>query len=75
MDAALVVYTRPDCLYSEKLIADLIKDGVEFKEVDLSLYPELADEVAQLAGGRRVTPVMVEGDNVVVGYNGIGCAF
>jgi glutaredoxin len=75
MDAPLVVYTRPDCLYSEKLVRDLIKDGIEFKEVDLSLYPELAGEVAQLAGGRRVTPVTVEGDIVVVGYHGIGCAF
>ena len=75
MDAILVVYTRPDCLYSEKLVQDLIRDGVKFREIDLSVYPELADEAARLAGGKRVTPVMVDGDNVVVGYNGIGCAF
>ena len=75
MDATLVVYTRPDCLYSEKLVQDLIRDGVKFREIDLSVYPERADEAARLAGGKRVTPVMVDGDNVVVGYNGIGCAF
>ena len=72
---ATIVYTRPDCLYSEKLIRDLVQGGVEFKEIDLSLYPELADEAARLAGGERVTPVMVNGDEVVVGYKGISCAY
>ena len=74
-ETALVVYTRPDCLYSEALIRELVRDGVKFKEIDLSLYPELAEEAAGLAGGERVTPVMVDGDKVTVGYRGISCAY
>ena len=72
---ATIVYTRPDCLYSEKLIRDLIEDGVEFKEIDLSLYPERVEEAARLAGGQHVTPVMVKDGEVVVGYKGISCAY
>ncbi len=71
-DATLVVYTRPDCSYSDALLHDLDKDGVEYKQIDLSMFPELISEVERLTGGERVTPVMVEGDLVIVGYHGIG---
>lgn len=71
-DATLVVYTRPDCSYSDALLHDLDKDGVEYKQIDLSMFPELVTEVERLTGGERVTPVMVEGDLVIVGYHGIG---
>jgi glutaredoxin len=71
-DATLVVYTRPDCSYSDALLHDLDKDGVEYKQIDLSMFPELVSEVERLTGGERVTPVMVEGDVVIVGYHGIG---
>jgi glutaredoxin len=71
-DATLVVYTRPDCSYSDALLHDLDKDGVEYKQIDLSMFPELVSEVERLTGGERVTPVMVEGDMVIIGYHGIG---
>jgi glutaredoxin len=71
-DATLVVYTRPDCSYSDALLHDLDKDGVEYKQIDLSMFPELVSEVERLTGGERVTPVMVQGDLVLVGYHGIG---
>jgi glutaredoxin len=71
-DATLVVYTRPDCSYSDALLHDLDKDGVEYKQIDLSMFPELIPEVERLTGGERVTPVMVEGELVIVGYHGIG---
>ncbi len=71
-DATLVVYTRPDCSYSDALLHDLDKDGVEYKQIYLSMFPELVAEVERLTGGERVTPLMVEGDVVIVGYPGIG---
>jgi glutaredoxin len=71
-DAALVVYTRPDCSYSDALLHDLDKDGIEYRQIDLSEHPELVVELERLTGGERLTPVMVEGDLVIVGYHGIG---
>ena len=71
-DATLVVYTRPDCSYSDALLHDLDKDGVEYKQIDLSIFPEMVTEVERLTGGERMTPVMVEGEVVIIGYHGIG---
>ena len=68
----LIVYTRPDCSYSDALKWDLDADGVDYTEIDLSVYPEHVPEVERITGGERITPVMVEGDFVAVGYKGIG---
>ncbi len=70
--ATLTVYTRPECSYSDALLHDLDKDGVEYRQIDLDEHPEHITEVERLTGGERITPVMVEGDLVIVGYNGIG---
>ncbi len=70
--ATLIVYTRPECSYSDALLHDLDKDGVEYRQIDLDEHPEHITEVERLTGGDRITPVMVEGDLVIVGYNGIG---
>lgn len=71
-ETALIVYTRPDCSYSDALLHDLERDGVEYQQIDLELHPEHIDALEKLTGGERVTPVMVEGDLVIVGYHGIG---
>ena len=68
----LIVYTRPDCSYSDALKWDLNADGVDYTEIDLSVSPEYVAEVERITGGERITPVMVEGDFVAVGYKGIG---
>ena len=69
---ALIVYTRPDCSYSDALIHDLDKDGVAYEQIDLEEHPEQIPEVERLTGGERITPVMVEGETVIVGYHGVG---
>jgi glutaredoxin len=71
-DAPLIVYTRPDCSYSDALLHDLDRDEVEYKKIDLEDHPELIEELERLTGGERITPVMVEGGLVIVGYHGIG---
>ena len=68
----LIVYTRPDCSYSDALKWELDSDGVDYTEIDLSIHPEHVPEVERITGGERITPVMVEGDFVAVGYKGVG---
>lgn len=70
--ATIILYTHPDCNYSDAQRADFVKDGVEFTEIDISLHPERIDELVQLTGGERITPVLVEGDKISVGYFGVG---
>ena len=71
-ETPLVVYTRPDCSYSDALLHDLDKDDVPYVQIDLEEHPEQIEELERLTGGERITPVMVEGDLVIVGYHGIG---
>ena len=67
-----VLYTRPDCSYSDALKYDLERDGVSFDEIDLSIYPDKITELERLTGGERITPVLVINGEVTVGYYGIG---
>ncbi|PZC45848.1 MAG: Glutaredoxin [Chloroflexi bacterium] len=72
MASPTVLYTRPDCSYSDALKYDLERDGVTFDEIDLSIYPEKITELEGLTGGERITPVLVVNGEVTVGYHGIG---
>lgn len=70
--SGLTVYTRPECSYSGALLAELDRDGVPYAHVDLTLAPERETELLELTNGERITPVMVEGGVVTVGFHGIG---
>ena len=47
-EQVLIVYTRPDCPYSDALMHDLNKDEVEYRQVDLEEHPELIEELERL---------------------------
>lgn len=68
----LIVYTHPECSYSDALKKELNEQGAEFQEIDLALQPEHWAKLEELTGGERITPVSVEGDLVTIGYHGIG---
>lgn len=70
-----ILYTYPGCGYTTDLKRELRRDGVEYEEVDLSLYPERIPDLLTLTDGYRITPVLVDGDDVRIGRNGIGCSF
>ena len=72
MSEAIVLYTHPDCSYSDALKEELTDLALDFEEINLALNPELWEKVEELTGGERITPVMVTGDNVEVGFHGVG---
>ena len=72
MDNQVTVYTHPDCTYSEALKEELNDLAIPYEELDLSINPELWNTVEELTGGERITPVMVTGDSVEVGFHGVG---
>ena len=72
MDDKLVVYTHPECSYSDALKEELSSSGAEFEEIDLALRPEEWTKLEELTGGERITPVSVEGKVVTVGFHGVG---
>ena len=72
MNDTVVIYTHPDCGYSAQAREQLVENEIEFTEIDLSVRPDAWAEVEKLTGGDRMTPVIVEGDLVTIGFNGIG---
>ena len=68
----IVIYTHPDCNYSAAAKDEFLQGDIPFKEIDLSVTPEAWEEVERLTGGERITPVIVEGELVVVGFHGVG---
>ena len=72
MDDMILIYTHPDCTYSDAAKDELQRANVPFKEIDLSINPEAWEEVERLTGGERTTPVTVEGQLVTVGFHGVG---
>ena len=70
--ATITLYTHPECNYSDVQREEYLRDGVEFTEIDVTLHPEAIPELEKLTGGERITPVVVDGDTVIVGYHGVG---
>ena len=67
-----IVYTRPDCSYSDALLEELDAGGVDYVHVNLMRQPDRVAELVGLTGGERVTPVMVRDGVVTVGFRGAG---
>ena len=50
----------------------LDRDGIDYQEVDLKLNNDAWSKVEDLTGGERITPVVVEGESVIIGFKGVG---
>ena len=71
----ILVYSTIDCGYSTKLMEELDTSGIEYEKINLSLYPKRWDEVTKHTEGQKISPVMIDGDKVTIGYNGLGCVY
>jgi len=68
----ITLYTHPECGYSDALKEELDAAGTAYDEIDLSIRPEAWTDLEKLTDGERITPVLVEGDAVSVGFHGVG---
>ena len=68
----MIVYTHPDCTYSEALKDELREAGTAYEEGNLALNPDQWPRVEELTGGERITPVTVRNGEVEVGFHGVG---
>ncbi len=70
--ASVVLYTHPDCSFSDALKDELNSEGTAYEEIDLARRLDAWTELEALTGGERITPVLVQGDAVSVGFHGVG---
>ncbi len=62
------VYTNSSCPYCIKLKNFLKKNGVKFKEINISKYPEAAKELKNKTGQTGV-PVTLFGSHKIIGFD------
>ena len=66
----VTLYVHPDCAFSAAAKMDYRKRKVEFIEIDVSKQRDKIPELERLTGGERLTPVIVENGNVIIGFKG-----
>jgi glutaredoxin len=64
--APVLLYVKAGCVHCQAQRAELVARGVPVREIDVGLRPEAIPELLKLTGGRRVVPVVVEVDRVVI---------
>lgn len=67
----LTIYTKTGCPYCAAALASMDEQGLEYREINLSLAPEKIPELLKVSGGKKV-PVIIDGDRVTVGFKGGG---
>ena len=67
-----ILFTHPDCSYSDVFRSELEEDNIDYEEVDMSKQPEKWDDLLKLTGGEKITPVFLEDGKVTIGYEGVG---
>ena len=67
----LIIYTHTHCHVSHMAKAEFTRDSIAYKEIDISIVRGAFRELEGLTGGQRVTPVIVEGDKITIGYGGM----
>lgn len=71
MDKKVTIYTKTGCPYRVAAKEDLNKRDIRFEEINVYEKPEAKKKVVELAG-RRLVPVIVDGNNITVGFQGGG---
>jgi glutaredoxin 3 len=64
----VLVFTTPTCGYCTKAKSYLKRNGIKFKEIDITRDPEGARDVRRMSGGSSV-PVILVGTRAVVGFD------
>ncbi len=67
-----ILYTHPECDFSNMLKEELDEEGVKYEEIDLSVHEDQWPVVENLTGGDRTTPVLLRNGEVEVGFHSIG---
>ena len=56
MVEAVMLYTHPECTFSDALKEELDEAGTVYTEIDLALDPDKWSELEKLTDGERITP-------------------
>lgn len=66
----VTIYIKPGCPYCAAAMQDLKNRGVAYTELDVKSDKSIATKAKELAGGKKVVPVIVEDGEVKLGFGG-----
>ena len=66
---SVTISTKTGCPYCAAAKKHYTDQGVSFTEVDIQA-PGAKDKVLELSGGQRIVPVILDNDEVKVGFGG-----
>ncbi|MFH0812764.1 MAG: glutaredoxin family protein [Pseudomonadota bacterium] len=69
MEKGINIYTTPTCPFCKAAKEELDRKGIKYKEIDVSKDAEVLEEMVRISG-KRLVPIMVDGENVTVGFGG-----
>jgi len=64
----ITVYSGPMCAFCDAAKRLLLRNNLEYKEIDISTGPELRDEMIKKANGKRTIPQIFFDENHIGGY-------
>ena len=64
----ITVYSGPLCAFCDAAKRLLVRNNLDYKEIDISTDPSLMDEMIKKAGGKRTIPQIFFEDHHVGGY-------
>ena len=65
----ITIYTTPTCPFCKAAKEDLDGKGIKYKEIDVFKDAEELEKMLRISG-KRLVPVIVDGENVRVGFGG-----
>jgi len=65
----VIIYTQRGNVSSELLKRRFDKEGIRYKEIDVSKNAEAQAEMLKLSGGQDIVPVVVIDGEVIVGLD------
>lgn len=66
----VTIYTKQGCPYCAAAKKHYGEIGVQYKEIDVHAVPGAVDRAIELAGGKRIVPIIVEDGRVTLGFGG-----
>lgn len=67
--ANVTIYSTPICPYCVRAKDLLKKKGHDYEEIDISVNPQIRDEMMEKAGGRRTVPQIFINDKHIGGFD------
>ena len=64
----IIMYSGPMCAFCDAAKRLLLRNNLEYKEIDISTGPELRDEMIKKANGKRTIPQIFFDENHIGGY-------